>query len=147
MSDADWGQIILLIILLAMVISLLVFSKRLHTLTYDLGVATKQNADQNERLEATVDRMEDATRVVAENLAGTLTGLDEAARQRLTQGATMDRMEAATVVVAENLASSVSRADATEGPEGAAADAALRTGDTAAAITKRQDDKRGGNGS
>lgn len=52
--------------------------------------------------------------------------------------ATVDRMERATEVVAANLESSVSRADATEGPEGAAADAALRTGDTAAAIRKRQ---------
>lgn len=52
--------------------------------------------------------------------------------------ATIDRMERATEVVADNLESSVSRADATNGPEGAAADAALRTGDTAAAIRKRQ---------
>lgn len=52
--------------------------------------------------------------------------------------ATVDRMERATEVVAENLESSVSRADATVGPDGAAADAALRTGDSAAAIRKRQ---------
>lgn len=52
--------------------------------------------------------------------------------------ATVDRMEAATEVVAENLADSVSRADATLGPEGAAADAALRTGDSATAIKRRQ---------
>lgn len=52
--------------------------------------------------------------------------------------ATVDRMERATEIVAENLESSVARADATEGGEGAAADAALRTGDTAAAIRERQ---------
>lgn len=43
--------------------------------------------------------------------------------------ATVQRMERADGVVATNLASSISRADATNGPEGAAADAALRTGD------------------
>lgn len=48
------------------------------------------------------------------------------------------RMEAATAVVASDLAESVARADATEGPEGAAADAALRTGDSAEAINERQ---------
>ncbi len=53
--------------------------------------------------------------------------------------ATVNRMELATKVVAHNLADSVSRADATDGPEGAAADAALRTGDTAEAIHARQD--------
>lgn len=52
--------------------------------------------------------------------------------------ATVNRMERADEVVASNLESSVSRADATVGPDGAAADAALRTGDTAAAIRKRQ---------
>ena len=56
---------------------------------------------------------------------------------------TLARMEAATVVVADNLADSVSRADATIGPDGAAADAALRTGDSASAITQRQDEARG----
>jgi hypothetical protein len=54
--------------------------------------------------------------------------------------ATVDRMEKETKVVASNLADSVSRADATIGPEGAAADAALRTGDTAEAIHTRQGD-------
>lgn len=82
---------------IVMVIVLLVFAKRLHGLTSELNENTT-------RLEATVDRM-----------------------------------EAATFVVAENLASSVSRADATEGAEGAAADAALRTGDSAAAIHARQE--------
>lgn len=59
--------------------------------------------------------------------------------------AVLSRMETsdATVargrtLIADNLASSVSRADATVGPEGAAADAALRTGDSAAAIRRRQ---------
>lgn len=41
--------------------------------------------------------------------------------------ATVDRMEAATKVVAKNLAQSVSRADAAEGEDGSAADAALRS--------------------
>ena len=73
--------------------------------------------------------------VVPISLAFGMAGVTAVLRQ---MKATLDRMEAATQVVAENLASSVSRADATQGPEGAAADAALRTGDTAAAITRRQ---------
>lgn len=86
-------------------------------------------------LTAAVDRMERASHV------------DEDKRQHLTN--VVDRMEQATFVVADqrtaikdNLADSVSRADATEGPDGAAADAALRTGDTAQAITDRQDAAR-----
>jgi hypothetical protein len=54
---------------------------------------------------------------------------------------TITRMENATGVVAHDLAESVARADATDGPDGAAADAALRTGDSAAAIHKRQDER------
>ena len=42
-------------------------------------------------------------------------------------GGTLTRMEKAAAVVAANLAASVDRANATDGPEGAAADAALRT--------------------
>jgi hypothetical protein len=90
------------------------------------------------QIQSTVTRMEVATRVVAEDLSSTARDLRLAASQRITMGNTLDRMEAETHVVADNLASSVSRADATIGPEGAAADAALRTGDTAAAITERQ---------
>lgn len=58
--------------------------------------------------------------------------------EALDIGGTLERMQQAAELVKDNLAESVSRADATEGPEGAAADAALRTGDTAAAIHQRQ---------
>lgn len=44
-------------------------------------------------------------------------------------GTTLDRMERAAQVVADNLAASVERANAATGPDGAAADAALRTED------------------
>lgn len=94
------------------------------------------------RLQRTVDRMEEASKLVASALAATGRDLHVAADQRTAFGEALSRIEAGDAVVADNLASSVSRADATEGPEGAAADAALRTGDTAAAITKRQDDAR-----
>ena len=67
-----------------------------------------------------------------------LTAMLEINSKRLEE--TVNRMEAATFVVADNLADSVHRADATNGPEGAAADAALRTGDTAQAIHERQDE-------
>lgn len=50
----------------------------------------------------------------------------------------VQRLEDGAKEVAANLAASVGRADATEGPEGAAADAALRTGDSAEKIHKRQ---------
>lgn len=54
---------------------------------------------------------------------------------------TVDAMTKADAKVAVDLANSVSRADATVGPEGAAADAALRTGDTVKAILDRQDNR------
>lgn len=63
---------------------------------------------------------------------------EDAAKNLLRLEKTVDRIEATDKVVAGNLADSVSRADATKGPEGAAADAALRTGDTAKKIRKRQ---------
>lgn len=85
-------DIVMIVLLLVLIVTLIRFATQLHRL-----------GENNARLEATVDRMESATEVVADNLA-----------------------------------SSVSRADATDGPEGAAADAALRTGDTPAAIRKRQ---------
>lgn len=98
------------------------------------------------RMQRTVDRMETAAQLVAVDLANTAGELRKAARQRTALVETLDRMEGATVIVQEgrdtiagNLADSVSRADATEGPEGAAADAALRTGDSAEAIHARQD--------
>ncbi len=94
------------------------------------------------RLERTVDRMEQAAQIVAIDLTATAVDLARASKQRIEQGQVLTRMEAATHVVADNLADSVSRADATNGPEGAAADAALRTGDSAAKIIARQDDAR-----
>ncbi len=49
---------------------------------------------------------------------------------KITSGAaTTDRIEAAAVVVAADLAASHDRADAADGPHGAASDAAMRTGD------------------
>ena len=91
-----------------------------------------------QRVQTTVNRMETAAQIVAVDLAATANDLRRAAVQRSTMGQTLDRMEAGDQVVAHNLADSVSRADATVGPEGAAADAALRTGDSAEAITERQ---------
>jgi hypothetical protein len=135
MNDISYGELIQFAFYVVLLVTLLTFAKRLHALTTVLATNTS-------RLEATVDRMEEATKVVASDLAATLDGLVEAAEQRLVQGEAIDRMEAATHVVADNLADSVSRADATEGPDGAAADAALRTGDTAHAIQVRQDERR-----
>ncbi len=94
------------------------------------------------RLEKKVNKIEQAGLVVASNLLAAKPDLRTAAAQRLHLSETLDRMEHATEVVAGNLAESVSRADATEGPDGAAADAALRTGDSAAAIHERQDSQR-----
>ena len=91
------------------------------------------------RLQTTVDRMEAATKQVAVGLLATARDLQVAAQQRVSMGLSLDRIEAGDLVVADNLASSVHRADATVGPDGAAADAALRTGDTAEAIHRRQD--------
>jgi ABC-type transporter Mla subunit MlaD len=110
------------------------FTKTLQRVIRDFDEAIEETDAQQERLEDTVNRMEAAAQVVAANLA--------ANKQPQRMEETVDRMEAASHVVADNLASSVSRADATEGPDGAAADAALRTGDTAEAITQRQDDAR-----
>lgn len=67
------------------------------------------------RLEQAVRRLERAAAVVAVNLA------------QSTLEETVDRMEAATKVVAADLASSIQRADDAEGPDGSAADAALRS--------------------
>jgi hypothetical protein len=97
---------------------------------------TEATAD---RIEASALRSETSGKVVAADLAATAKDLRHAAAQRSMIGEALTRMEAADGVVAENLASSVSRADATEGPEGAAADAALRTGDSPSAIHERQD--------
>ena len=103
-----------------------------------LCISTQRAARTIQRLEKTVDRMERATAAVATNLARTAPQLKLAASQRADLVIALDRMEHATEVVADNLADSVSRADATVGPDGAAADAALRTGDTAEAIHERQ---------
>lgn len=110
----------------------------LGVLVYSRGSA-RQLTLTVDRLERTVDRIETGSQVVAVNLAATSEDLKYASEQRTMLGHTLDRMESATHVIAENLADSVSRADATEGPEGAAADAALRTGDTSGNIHRRQD--------
>lgn len=120
----DFANLLSAVVLVAFFCGVIIFAKGLR------------------RLEATVDRMEAQTKVVAHDLAATAAELKVAAKQRTTQGETLDRMEMAAHVIADNLADSVSRADATQGPEGAAADAALRTGDTAAEITKRQERAR-----
>lgn len=97
------AEILLMATVFALVITMLIFARRFHALSNRLEIQLNTDRDQQNRLEST-----------------------------------LQRMEAATKVVAENLADSVSRADATEGPDGAAADAALRTGDTAAEIHERQ---------
>lgn len=96
-----------------------------------------------QRIQTTVSRMEAAAKIVAVDLAETASDLRTAAMQRTSLAQQMDAMTIADALVASNLAQSVGRADATEGPDGAAADAALRTGDTAAKITARQDKARG----
>lgn len=111
----------------------LVFFAGIHVYS---KVPPRQLATTVDRLERTVDRIEALSKIVSDDLAAVAI---RATEQRATVTATLDRMETATHVVAENLADSVSRADATEGPDGAAADAALRTGDSAEAIHARQD--------
>lgn len=100
-------RIIELTVIVIVVVCLIVFARRFHELIEKLERQVTTDHVQQDRLEATVDRMEKASHIVADNLAD-----------------------------------SVSRADATEGPDGAAADAALRTGDSADAIRTRQDDAR-----
>lgn len=92
--DMNTVDFINLVLVLIVIIVLAKFSTQLHKTTQQMRAMVARDAENVERLEATINRM-----------------------------------EAATVVVAHNLADSVSRANATVGPDGAAADAALRTED------------------
>lgn len=135
--------VLVLIVMLALVVALIIFAGILRDTAHQLQDRSKNDTVTMTRLENTVDRMETATKIVAEDLGKTAEALRIASDQRFTQGETIDRMEAATKVVATDLAASVGRADATHGVPGEAADNALRTGDTAEDITDRQDSARG----
>lgn len=72
------AEIIILIVLAVLVIALISFARQFHDLMQRLANQVEADRVQQERLEATVDRLEAGAGVVAKNLASSIDRADAA---------------------------------------------------------------------